>query len=231
MKKAIIVGIALVCSVAIARMVSAQNAEGEPFQALWNAVKNLQQQIDNIELNPGPQGPVGPQGPQGEPGPRGPQGEPGSPSWDEERIAALEARVAQLENPESNNDLSILSYRFNGSASNATLDASSDSSVSISITASKPVYWYRVWICKIDATNCGNSLFDEGGTVQYFFRSVPPYINNYFSDEGQWNGKDWQGNPVPNGEYMIKVYIADEDGNEVRPVLEPYTITVINSPV
>jgi hypothetical protein len=58
--------------------------------ALWSAitelqikVANLQDQIDNIQLIPGPQGepgPMGPQGPagsQGEPGAAGPQGEQG----------------------------------------------------------------------------------------------------------------------------------------------------------
>lgn len=44
---------------------------GNPFDALWAAIANIQEQIDNIELIPGPEGP---QGPQGEPGPQGEQG-------------------------------------------------------------------------------------------------------------------------------------------------------------
>ena len=39
------------------------------------------------------------QGPRGD---KGDSGAPGSPSWNEERIATLEARIAELENPESN---------------------------------------------------------------------------------------------------------------------------------
>jgi hypothetical protein len=35
-------------------MASAQQEGGKPFQALWDAVKNLQQQIDAIVLLPGP---------------------------------------------------------------------------------------------------------------------------------------------------------------------------------
>lgn len=129
----------------------------------------------------------------------------------------------------SKTDLYIKKYLLNGVASNATLDVSSNSTVSVSITASEPAYWYRIWICKVDATNCGNSLFDGGGTVQYFFRTVPPYIETYISDAGQWDGKDYKGDAVPNGEYMIRVYIADESGNETRTTLMPYTVTVVNS--
>jgi len=43
---------------------------GKPFA-------DLQEQIDNIELTPGPQGPPGPAGPQGLPGSTGPQGPQG----------------------------------------------------------------------------------------------------------------------------------------------------------
>ena len=60
---------------------STVNAEGgNPFDALWEAVQNLQEQIDNIEILPGPEGPQGepgpsgPPGPTGEPGPQGIQG-------------------------------------------------------------------------------------------------------------------------------------------------------------
>lgn len=59
--------------------------EGQPFQMVWDAIANLQSQIDNIELLPGPQG---------EPGPQGPAGEP---SWDEQRVVELEERIDELE--------------------------------------------------------------------------------------------------------------------------------------
>ena len=61
----------------------AAHAQGNPFNALQNQVDSLQQQINTIELTPGPQGPQGPEGPQGppgpqgDPGPQGPQGEVG----------------------------------------------------------------------------------------------------------------------------------------------------------
>lgn len=131
----------------------------------------------------------------------------------------------------NSNALKVLSYRFNGVAGNAQLDlgASNVEQVSISITASEPSFWYRVYVCTVNAANCGNSLFDGGGTVQYFFRTVPPYIKTYVSDNGQWDGKDWQGIPVPNGQYMIRVYIADKQGRETRQTLAPYIITVVNS--
>lgn len=66
----------------------AKNNSGEPFQDVWDAIQNLQDQITNIQLIPGP---PGPQGPEGSPGPAG------QPSWDEQRIASLEARVLDIE--------------------------------------------------------------------------------------------------------------------------------------
>ena len=51
-----------------------------PWEDIWAAIANLQEQITNIALTPGPQGPIGPQGeqgPQGVPGPTGPEGPPG----------------------------------------------------------------------------------------------------------------------------------------------------------
>jgi len=41
---------------------------GNPFDGVWEAIEDLQTQIDEIELTPGPQGPIGPQGLQGPPG-------------------------------------------------------------------------------------------------------------------------------------------------------------------
>ena len=49
-------------------------AQGVPFQDLQNQINNLQQQINNIKLTPGPTGPAGPVGPVGPMGPQGAQG-------------------------------------------------------------------------------------------------------------------------------------------------------------
>ena len=48
-----------------------------PFQKIWDAILDLQEQINNIQLIPGPQGKPGPQGPQGEKGIQGGKGEQG----------------------------------------------------------------------------------------------------------------------------------------------------------
>jgi len=61
----------------------ADNNDGR-ITGLYDNVANLQQQIDNIQLTPGPEGPEGPQGPQGpkgdkgDTGDQGPQGEKGA---------------------------------------------------------------------------------------------------------------------------------------------------------
>src|SRR3989304_270916 len=62
---------------------------GLPFDEIWNAINNLQRQLDLILTKldglddissgpPGPQGPEGQQGPKGDQGPPGPPGPPGS---------------------------------------------------------------------------------------------------------------------------------------------------------
>lgn len=71
MKKLIFVSLALFGIFAFA---VAKEPKGGPFQALWDAITNLQEQIANIQLIPGP---IGPQGPQGDVGLVGPQGEQG----------------------------------------------------------------------------------------------------------------------------------------------------------
>lgn len=75
-------------------VIASNKPNGTPFQAIWDAIDNLQNQIDNIQIIPGPQGE---KGEKGDVGPQGPQGPAGEPSWDEQRIADLEARVAELE--------------------------------------------------------------------------------------------------------------------------------------
>lgn len=52
---------------------------GTPFKALWEAISNLQEQIDNMQGQPGPQGPPGPAGQDGQDGEDGEQGPPGHP--------------------------------------------------------------------------------------------------------------------------------------------------------
>ncbi len=48
--------------------------QGFPFNKIWDLLKDLQNQITNIQLTPGPQGIQGPQGPVGAQGPQGPPG-------------------------------------------------------------------------------------------------------------------------------------------------------------
>lgn len=64
-----------------------QGEQGEPGPAGPQGEQGIQGKA-------GPEGSEGPQGPQGEQGPMGPAG---TPSWDEERIAALEEAVHALE--------------------------------------------------------------------------------------------------------------------------------------
>ena len=90
-----------------------------PLDEIWQAIADLKNQIADISLTPGPQGEPGPQGAPGpkgekardageqgaegvqgvpgEQGPTGEKGDPGEPSWDEQRVADLEARILKLE--------------------------------------------------------------------------------------------------------------------------------------
>ncbi len=83
MKKIITSGILSVVAVALfAGTVGAAGGES-PWDRVWTAIQDLQNQIANIQLIPGPQGPEGPQGPagtngiNGAPGATGPQGQQG----------------------------------------------------------------------------------------------------------------------------------------------------------
>ena len=66
--------------------VDGDTLKGDPFEELWDAVHDIQDQImsiwtaiEDIELTPGPQGEQGPQGDSGDKGPAGPQGLKGDP--------------------------------------------------------------------------------------------------------------------------------------------------------
>lgn len=89
-----------------------ESPNGTPFQAIWDAISNLSEQIRNIQLIPGPQGLQGERGLPGPQGPPGPKGDPGEPSWNEERVADLEVRVAYLESlqPPPPPEFSVCAY-------------------------------------------------------------------------------------------------------------------------
>ena len=80
-KKKIIFSTALVAvllmNLAVVATMAVKPDEPNPLEAIWAAIQDLQYQITNIQLIPGPQGPAGPTGPQGETGPMGPQGPQG----------------------------------------------------------------------------------------------------------------------------------------------------------
>lgn len=76
MKKIAIIGL-LVFSLGLLTTKTALAVDGNPWDAVWASIANLQAQINNIELLPGPQGPQGPQGERGPIGPQGIQGEVG----------------------------------------------------------------------------------------------------------------------------------------------------------
>lgn len=75
--KMVVWGIVLVLFLGVNVVLAKDDPNGTPFRHLWQAIKNLQEQIDNIQLIPGPQGPKGDPGSQGPQGPIGPQGERG----------------------------------------------------------------------------------------------------------------------------------------------------------
>lgn len=80
MKKIFIIPVALITSILLfTTIVKAEG--GNPWDSVWDAIQNLQNQFNSIELTPGPTGeigPIGPQGPQGATGPIGPQGPVGA---------------------------------------------------------------------------------------------------------------------------------------------------------
>jgi hypothetical protein len=90
MRKGIFVVCVLVAIVAIitvpawAKDEKVTTSQGQPFQEIWNAINNLQNKLNNIQLTPGPQGP---------------KGDPGTCSCEVslEEFNALKARVVALE--------------------------------------------------------------------------------------------------------------------------------------
>jgi len=82
MKRNLLVGLGgiIVSFVVVTAVSAAPGSQGEPFAAVWNAVANIQEKIDAIELMPGEKGEKGDKGDTGEKGERGeigPQGESG----------------------------------------------------------------------------------------------------------------------------------------------------------
>jgi len=61
---------------------------GSPFQSIWRAIAELQHQLENIALLPGPPGAPGAPGPAGPLGPPGPEGLPGPASTDADDLVA-----------------------------------------------------------------------------------------------------------------------------------------------
>jgi len=60
MNKIVLWSLILVFVLGINIALADEQPEGTPFKAIWNAIANLQTQINNIQLTPGPQGPAGP---------------------------------------------------------------------------------------------------------------------------------------------------------------------------
>lgn len=78
-KQMFVVGVLglVLCLFGVGYAVPNFGSNGQPFKAIWQAIQNLQNQINNLSAVPGPQGPpgvAGPMGPQGPIGPTGPQG-------------------------------------------------------------------------------------------------------------------------------------------------------------
>jgi len=67
----------LVATPTLARVQKPKDWLRQPFEKIWTALTDLQNQINNIQLIPGPEGLVGPTGPQGPQGLQGLEGQQG----------------------------------------------------------------------------------------------------------------------------------------------------------
>lgn len=74
MKKALF-GLIAVCFLTTTFTVVSAKTNGQPFKDIWEYAKYLEQQIENIQLTPGPQGPQGEVGSMGSVGPAGKDGQ------------------------------------------------------------------------------------------------------------------------------------------------------------
>ena len=87
-KKLLTIAIALVILAMVVAPVAAQLPaksplpSGKPFENIWTLLQDLQNQIKNIQLTPGPQGIQGPAGPAGATGATGSQGPAGPAGQD-----------------------------------------------------------------------------------------------------------------------------------------------------
>ena len=68
----------VVAPVAAALPATSSLPSGKAYETIWSFLQDLQNQIKNIQLTPGPQGPTGPTGPAGNDGAQGPAGTAGS---------------------------------------------------------------------------------------------------------------------------------------------------------
>jgi len=188
--------IALLVGVGVAT--AKDQPQGTPFQAIWDAIAYLQEQIDNIELIPGPQGPEGPQGPQGKQGPAG------EPSWDEGRISALEERVTELENllnPEA-----IVIDNFNTYADGSIVGQGSWTSYASGqnfVVQGATVFegakaLYNNTVADSVITKSGNSLSD--GKQAFYVRT---------EERSSWGS-------YPNGNAQVRVLKGQWGGAELR---------------
>ncbi|MEK7583910.1 MAG: hypothetical protein AAB490_01585 [Patescibacteria group bacterium] len=78
MKKVIIAAVAIVFLVSVNAVFAKSQPNGQPFQAIWDAINELRAQGGAT----GPQGPAGPQGPTGAAGAAGIAGDDGISCWD-----------------------------------------------------------------------------------------------------------------------------------------------------
>jgi hypothetical protein len=107
----------------------------------------------------------------------------------------------------------ILSYTFNGTAGNITVNPTISNPVQINLTASENVNWIRITIENVDSPN------------NYKYFSPGSSCDGKANCTESWNGSMSQGTLV-DGNYRIKVHIKDAADNDFQDYLAPYLITV-----